>query len=174
MNGLLVLALLAGEHIHSAENAFRIGIRAAETGDTRKAEKSFLQAIDIEPTFVDAYRRLIDLYRQRGQSTEAGAMLTRLLQIEPNSAPDRIRLGQLLLERGEWSRALAQFSAAQRTAPESSDALYGFACAAEKYGMLARARDAAERGAARFKNDPRFAQLLERLKQQPPADHSSR
>lgn len=161
---LLLLALFAGEHIKSAKQAFESGTRAMAGGNWAVAEKAFLKAIDIEPTYIHAYRSLVDVYAWTNRQTEAGAMLTRLLQIEPNSVEDRIRLGRLLIEGQEWSRALAQFSIARKLAPWNADALYGFALAASKSGMIAAAVDVLREGSSRFREDKRFSLLLEKLK----------
>jgi predicted Zn-dependent protease len=123
-----------------------------------------LRAIDIEPTYVEAFRGLIEVYRAAGRSTECAQMLTRLLQIEPNSAADRVALAALLMERREWMRALAQYTAAVRIDPRNADALYGFARAAEESGMADRAADAAALGRTRFPDDKRFARLVETLR----------
>src|SRR5260370_24925533 len=90
---------------------------------------------------------------------EAGAILTRLLQIEPNSSRDRIRLGNLLLDQRQWARALAQFALALRIDPRSADGLLGFAKAAGRKGMTDRALEAVERGLKAFPKDMRFSAL---------------
>jgi tetratricopeptide (TPR) repeat protein len=159
----LVLALLASEHIRSAEQAFRSGKTAIAERNWHVAEKSFLKAIDIEPTYLDAYRSLVDVYMETNRPTEAGAILTRLLQIEPNSVDYRLRLGRLLISGQQWARALAQFSIARRLAPQNPDALYGFALAASKNGMTAVAVDALKRGRAQFPDDRRIMTLLDQI-----------
>jgi tetratricopeptide (TPR) repeat protein len=127
-----------------------------------------LQAIDIEPTYTQAYTSLVDLYLATERPVEAGAILTRLLQIEPNSSRDRIRLGKLLLDQRQWARALAQFSLARRIDPRSADGLLGFAQAADHNGISDRALEAAQRGAREFPNDPRFAALAAEIRARGP------
>jgi tetratricopeptide (TPR) repeat protein len=160
---VLLLVLFAEEHIQAARQAYDSGLVAIADGRWSDAEKLFLKAMDIEPTYSDAYRSLIDVCIRTSRPTDAGAILTRLLQIEPNSVGDRTRLGRLLIEGREWNRALAQFSIARRLAPDDPDALYGFALAASKSGMTAVAIDAGKLGRARFHNDQRFINLLKAL-----------
>jgi tetratricopeptide (TPR) repeat protein len=173
----LFLALLlaipaAGEkpepHIQAAAAAYRDGQTASTERNWQRAEKLFLQAIDIEPTYTQVYSSLIDLYMSTERQVEAGAILSRLLQIEPNSLRDRIRLGNLLLDQRQWSRALAQFSLARRIDPGSADGLLGFARAADHNGMPDRALEAAERGAKEFPKDPRFAALAAEIRARGP------
>ena len=127
--------------------------------DWTRAERSFLLALDIEPTYTEAYRSLIGLYAQTKRPLETGAMLTRLLPIDPTSVDDRLRLGWLLLEAQQWSRALAQFSMVIKLRPANADGLYGFAYSALKNGMPERAAAALKRGMTLFPADTRFATL---------------
>ena len=108
----LILALLlvtpppgekATPHIQAAAARYRDAQAAATERDWPRAEKLLLTAIDIEPTFIEAYTSLVDLYVTADRPVEAGAILTRQLQIEPNSSRDRIRLGNLLLNQRQWN-----------------------------------------------------------------------
>jgi len=164
----LILALLlatppademASPHIKAAASAYRDAQAAGTERDLLRAEKLLLTAIDIEPTFIEAYTSLVDLYMTADRPVEAAAILTRLLQIEPNSSRDRIRLGNLLLNQRQWTRALAQFSLALRIDPRSADSLLGFAKAAGRNGMTDRSREAVEQGLKAFPKDPRFSAL---------------
>jgi tetratricopeptide (TPR) repeat protein len=146
-------------HIKAAAAALRDGQAAAKEQDWSRGEKLLLRAIDIEPTFTEAYRSLIDLYLTSGRPLEAGAILTRLIQIEPRSVEDRLRLGKLLLDQRQWARALAQFSIALKIDPHSADGLFGFARSADGNGMTDRALESADRGTKEFPGDPRFSML---------------
>jgi tetratricopeptide (TPR) repeat protein len=146
-------------HIKAAAVALRDGQAAAKEQDWPRGENLLLRAIDIEPTFTEAYRSLIDLYLNSGRPLEAGAILTRLLQIEPQSVADRLRLGKLLLDQRQWARALAQFSTVLRIDPHSADGLFGFAQSADACGMTDRALESADRGTKDFPGDSRFPVL---------------
>jgi tetratricopeptide (TPR) repeat protein len=163
----LILALsLAAEtsetHIKAAVTAFRNG-QAARSQEGPQAEKSFLRAIDIEPTYAEAYHALADLYLDTGRTVEAGAILTRYLQIDPRSLADRLRLAKLLLDQRQSVRAAAQFVLALKIAPQSADALYGFAIAADRNSWSDRALAAARRGVKEFPGDARFSELVIRI-----------
>jgi tetratricopeptide (TPR) repeat protein len=150
-------------HIKAAEAAFKRAEAARATRDWSLAEKQYLVAIDIEPTMMEAYRGLVELYTANNRAMDAGAILTRILQIEPNSLKDRLSLGKILLDAGQPARALAQFGAAMQISNDS-DVLYGFAQSAKANGMNDRAMEVAARGAQEFPKDLRFKKLLDELR----------
>ncbi len=160
-------------HIRAAADAFRAGQASAKARDWQTAQTSFLRAIDVEPTYADAYHALIDTYIEAGKPLDGAAILTRYLQIDPASLKDRIRLGSLLLEQQQTARALAQFSLALKIDPRSADALFGFAQAADRNGMTEQALESADRGAREFPKDARFpvlaAELRRRAQQKVPS-----
>jgi tetratricopeptide (TPR) repeat protein len=160
---LMLTCVMAAEkpepHIKAAAAAVRDGQSAAKVQDWPRGEKLLLRAIDIEPTFTEAYRSLIELYLTSERPLEAGAILTRLVQIEPRSVDDRLRLGNLLLDQRQWARALAQFSIALKIDPHSADGLFGFARSADGHGMTDRALESADLGTKEFPGDPRFSML---------------
>lgn len=153
-------------HIKAAEAAFKRAEAARTAHDWSTAEKQYLIAIDIEPTMMKAYRSLVELYFANNRSMDAGSILTRILQIEPNSLKDRVALGKILLDAGQPARALAQFGAALQIS-NNSDALYGFAESARANGMNDRAMEAAATGVQEFPNEARFKKLLDELRAAP-------
>ncbi len=148
-------------HVKAAEAAYKKGEASRSLLNWSSAEASYLRAIDIEPTYIEAYRGLIAVYRATSRTAECAQILTRLLQIQPDSVGDRLVLGGILMDGREWMRALAQFTEAVRLDPQNADALYWFARAAEESGMTDRAREAAELGRKRFPQDKRFRPLVE-------------
>jgi tetratricopeptide (TPR) repeat protein len=150
-------------HIKTAEGAFKRAEAARAARDWSHAEKQYLMAIDIEPTMMEAYRGLVELYTANNRAMDAGAILTRILQIEPNSWKDRLLLGNILLNAGQPARALAQFDTAVQISNDR-DALYGFAQAAKANGMNDRAMEVAARGVQEFPKDVRFKKLLDEVR----------
>ena len=144
-------------HIAAAERSFHEGIVAAATGKIDQAFAAFRSAVEIEPTYLEALNQWARTALAVNRTDEAGRVLTQLLQIDPQSDEHRILLGNLLLKQGQTSRALAQFSIALSQHPESADALYGFATAAQSMGMQEKASAALARGRREHAEDPRFA-----------------
>jgi tetratricopeptide (TPR) repeat protein len=150
-------------HIRAAGTAFKRAEAARAAHDWSTAEKQYLIAIDIEPTMMEAYRSLAELYIANNRPMDAGSILTRILQIEPSSSNDRLALGKILLDAGQPARALAQFGAALQISNDS-DALYGFAQSARANGMNDRAMEAAATGIQEFPKDVRFKKLFDELR----------
>jgi tetratricopeptide (TPR) repeat protein len=157
---IIVPALLLGQsgpsHIKTAADAYHAGEAAARAKRFPEAIDQFKKAIEIEPTFGDAFDGLIDACLGAGSRSDAAAAMTQLLEIEPHLSRYRLLLGQILLEQNQAERALAQFSFVLKIQPLNADALLGFATAARKIGMADRAADAIERGRLHYPGDSRF------------------
>lgn len=143
-------------HIKAAANAYESGKEALQKKQTEKAIGLFRKAIDIEPTFTDAFESLAAAYLDSGRRLEAAAVLTQLLEFEPNATSSRLLLGQILLKERQPRRALAQFSLVLNHDPFNPDALLGFASTATQIGLVDRASEALERGRRRYPSDARF------------------
>ncbi len=157
---LAVPALLIAQsdslHIKSAVEAYHAGEVALHGKQYQEAIDQFRKAIEIEPTFRDAFDGLIGACLSSGHRTDAAAAMTQLLEIEPNIVSYRLLLGKILLEQNQAERALAQFSFALKVDPLNADALLGFAAAARQTGMANRAADAIQRGRQAYPSDSRF------------------
>jgi len=143
-------------HIRTAEAAYEAGKQAQIEKQRQRAAESFLKAIEIEPTFLEARESLIAVYLDSGQRLDAAAAITQLLEIEPNEKKYRLLLGQILLEQKQPGKALAQFSLVLKREPNDADGLLGFAAAARQVGMTDRANEAMERGRQHYPGDDRF------------------
>ena len=160
---LLVLAIggfLRAEsdppHIKAALAAFQAATAAEHDHSSAKAIDLFLNAIEIEPTFLEARYALIETYQKAGKRLEAAAAITQLLEIEPSASHYRLILAQMLLDEKQPERALAQFSYLLKSDPYNADYLLGFASGARQMGMDDRASAAIALGRKRYPKDDRF------------------
>ena len=157
---MMMVSLLGAEsvkpHIKAALAAYEAGKAAEHEKRFQDAVDSFNRAIEIEPTFLEAHERLIEVNLDAGRRVEAAACITRFLEIQPTSVPYRNTLGNILLEQKQTERALAQFSLVLQRDPFNADGLLGFATAARQSGMEDRAADAIERGRKHYPLDERF------------------
>lgn len=154
----------AGElHLNAAVAAFRQGQTAATSGRRGEAEADFRLAMEIEPTYLDAYHALIDLYFAERRPDQAGAAMTRLLQIDPRDTAVREQLARLLEEQKQWMTALAQYSLLLNTRPQDREILYHFALCAGQAHLTEQVRAAVRRGLALDPADRRFRQLKEQF-----------
>jgi tetratricopeptide (TPR) repeat protein len=164
LKSLLVMMVIAGAltarpdavHIKAAMAAYEDAQKAVHDRQFDQAIALFRKAIEIEPTFIEAYEGSVKLYVDTNRRLEAGSVITRLLEIEPSASRHRLLLGQILLDEKQWNKALAQFAFVLKTDPLNADALLGFAAAAGQAGMADRASDALERGRKQYPLDARF------------------
>lgn len=118
--------------LNKVEEAKRVFARTAfvyiEDGFLVKAIAMYKKIIKCDPTGIDAYERLADLYHRQGlvneartqyqvladyhqkhgNSTAAAAMLERLVELEPDSPGHRARLAELYQLMGAVDRSLAE------------------------------------------------------------------
>ncbi len=157
---LLVSTLVAQDggslHLKSALAAYQAGNVAAREAHFEEAITQFGKAIEIEPTFREAFESLIAAYLSSGHRSDAARTALQLLEIEPELIRYRLLLSQLLSEENQTERALAQFSPVLKTDPLNADALLGFAKAAKQMGMDDRAADAMQKGRKQYPLDGRF------------------
>ena len=143
-------------HIKAAAAAYQAAKAASARKQPAAAAELLSKAIEIEPTFLDAYKDLIEALVASGDRLQAAAVITRFLEIEPAASRYRLVLAQILLAEKQWDRSLAQFSFILRDDPFNADALFGFAAAAKQLGMEDRASEALARGRDRYPLDKRF------------------
>jgi tetratricopeptide (TPR) repeat protein len=143
-------------HITAAANAYESGKEALQEKQTEKAVTLFRQAIDIEPTFMEAFQSLAGVYLDSGRPLEAAAVLTQLLEFEPDAVKSRLILAEVLSKERQPRRALAQFSLVLQHDPFNPEALLGLASAAQQIGLADRASEVLERGRKRYPSDARF------------------
>jgi tetratricopeptide (TPR) repeat protein len=163
MNPLLPILFMAslnagaqGPHIKAAVTADQQGKAALLKSQPAAAAEMFKKAIEIEPTFIDAYQDLIEARLASRDRLEAAAVITRFLEIEPAASRYRLMLAQILLSEKQWDRSLAQFNLVLKADPFNADALLGFATAAKSLGMEERASDALSKGRNHYPLDRRF------------------
>ena len=160
MIALLLFFFATPPHIKAAAEAYQQGHAALLNKQSSAAVKLLSVAIEIEPTFLEAYKGLIEAHLAAGNQLGAAADMTRLLEIEPHGVPYRVQLAQILLAQKQLDRSLAQFSLALQDEPFNAEALWGFATAAESLGMKDRAAAAMATGRTHHPQDRRFQRAL--------------
>ncbi len=143
-------------HIKAASYNFEAAKSAFHEKRMETAAELFGKALQIEPTFLEAYEGLVDARLASNQRLEAAAVITRFLEIWPETTHYRLILAQILQEQKQTQRALAQFSAVLKSEPFNPDALLGFAATAQQIGLGDRASQALRRGMERYPLDSRF------------------
>ena len=126
-----------------------------------EAEAHFLRAIEIEPTYPEAYDNLGIVLHRRGRLDEAIARYREALRLDPRYSFSHNNLGISLAEAGRMDEAIASFREAIRLKPEIARAHFNLGVALYRTGDAAGA--AAElREAARL--DPSDADVRAALR----------
>lgn len=103
-----------------AHAEFEQGMRGLIPGSYPEAIRHFDRAIDIWPSFADAYAFRGVAHRQRGQAKEALQDLDEALRLNPDFSMGLVERGRLMAEAGNTEQALADFDRAVRLNPSSS------------------------------------------------------
>jgi tetratricopeptide (TPR) repeat protein len=108
-------------------------------GHLDEAEKSYREALTLEPALVAGWLNLADLHRARGDEGKAGEALARALAIAPEAASVHHALGLHLVRSGQQARALEELALAQTLAPGEARYAYVLGVALHSAGRDAEA-----------------------------------
>jgi tetratricopeptide (TPR) repeat protein len=155
-----------------------LGIFYVNTGKYQEAESAYKKALQLQPSMIQAYVNLADLYRLEKAEDQGEAALKKALDLEPDNPEAHHALGLLLVREQRPREALPHFAAAAKhgssnphysyvhalalnSAGRTAAALSLLKAAAEKfpanreilYGIISFARDAGDAGIARKYTD---------------------
>jgi tetratricopeptide (TPR) repeat protein len=82
----------------------RLNLKYEEEG-VRKAEALYEQARNLDPNLPETYRKMAELYRERGQSEEEQQALEKYLELSEPDADRYRQLADLYIRRGDFGRA---------------------------------------------------------------------
>lgn len=106
---------------NSPEACLGLGRILAKQGQNAEAEQQFASALQLQPgdpaTVLEAGR----FYEATGKGEQALRLYTDLAAKQPQNAPARRRLGELLLHQKRYTEAAAELEAAARLAPSPQD-----------------------------------------------------
>lgn len=128
----------------NADRAFahtNLGVMFAMTGDLARAEAAYLNAMKLEPDFVQAPVNLADLYRHRGRDDDAEALLLKARDAAPSNAAVHHALGLLKIRQRQSEEALSLFARATELDPSNWRFAYVYAVALHDGGRVAEAID---------------------------------
>jgi tetratricopeptide (TPR) repeat protein len=118
------------------------GCRLDQREDTMaEAEAAYRRAIEVDPTFANAFTNLGNLLYRRGEIDNAERMYARALQIDNDQPEAFYNLGCLMYDRGELEAAVLNFRRALRADPSFADAHFNMAMALCDAGRHPEARE---------------------------------
>ena len=103
-------------------------------GEVVRAERMYRSAIALDAGFVPAYANLADLYRAGRRDRDAERVLREGLRTTPDAAALHEALGLVLVRQGKRKKALSEFAAAVKTAPNNTRHTYIYAVALHDAG----------------------------------------
>jgi tetratricopeptide (TPR) repeat protein len=110
-----------------------------QQGQYEKAAADYLRAIELEPTYGDAWRRLGKVYENSNQPALALNAYQKAIQAEPNYWRNYQDLGTFYFYRDEFDEAIKQYKKLVQVAPDLASAHYALAA---PYINLGRYADA--------------------------------
>jgi Flp pilus assembly protein TadD len=140
-------------NLDRAEAHLNLGALAAELGRGEEAERSYRQAIRIDPTFVPGYVNLADLYRAEGREAEAERVLRDGISAGPEEATLHHALGLALARQKRMPEALASLRRAAELRPDVPRYMYVFGVALNSAGQPRVALEVLRRGHERSPGD---------------------
>ncbi|MBV8085068.1 MAG: tetratricopeptide repeat protein, partial [Chloroflexi bacterium] len=148
------------------ELVFREATLQHQQGNTAEAERLYRAALDGNPKHVGALLAFALFCAERQRPSEAAALLSRALELNPNNAPSQQCIGTVLEALGRPELAIRHYQAALQLEPASGEARIGLANAHNNYGNTLHAAHRSEEAVAHFEE-------ALRLKAEYPEAHSN-
>jgi tetratricopeptide (TPR) repeat protein len=136
------LTALTGELEKCAACYARMGDVYMKKNDLDNAEKSYLKAIEVDPTQAGAYGALASLYNQQKKLDEAAKMSAEALKLMGDSgdASQVFNQGVIFWNQSKVAEAKAMFEKATKLDPKMADAHYWLGMALVNEGKMPDAK----------------------------------
>jgi tetratricopeptide (TPR) repeat protein len=155
------------------DNAFdhlNLGTALFEAGDAAGALTQFREAVRLSPGLAKAHYGIGIVTEAAGRDAEALDAFSAAVKSDPDDPAARLSLADALRRNGRDVEALPHYAAVIKTNPSASPAYFGSAMALVHLKRWADARDALNRAAATFRDQPGFAHALARVLAAAPDD----
>ncbi|MEJ0010826.1 MAG: tetratricopeptide repeat protein [Alphaproteobacteria bacterium] len=104
---------------------------ALASGDTERAERSYLDAVARSQGHVEAHLALASLYLHEGKTQQAGEILGKAAQLQPNNPVVDHMLGKIAIAQDRPADALGDFNRGLVSTPGDLDLLNGAGVASD-------------------------------------------
>ena len=110
----------------NARSAFDKGMALFRKGRFDEAARQFEKAVELYPTYADAWYRLGHVQVQKNQGEAARASFGKAIQADPKLVPPYVELAALNVSEGKWQEAVESSQRAIRLDPSGVPAVYFF------------------------------------------------
>ena len=141
------------ENAERPESHLNLGNMYSQSGAVVKAEKSYRQAIKLDPEFGPAYANLADLYRTQGMDQFAAKVLQDGIGKLPEDATLYHALGLTQARAQQMNAALESLRKAAELQPEAARYTYVYGVALNSVGNTTEALQVLEEGFVRHPRD---------------------
>ena len=133
----------ATRHPNRPQSHFNLGVAYARMGRLALAQQAYRRALATDPSYGRAYKGLGTLAMSVGELEQAEILFAEALARDSTLATAHNNLGLIYHARGRHAKAVAQFEAAARDAPQQAPLWANVARAYRDLGQATQARQAA-------------------------------
>lgn len=149
-----------------AKHAFEEGTRLGKSGEYEAAVEAYSRAIELDPTYHDAYTFRGLTYREMGNFTAAIMDLDALVNLEPSAESYRLRADTYLYHK-EFDKAIADYDKAISLNPTDTGIYHNRGTAYSEKGEYSKALVDIEKAIELDPNEPKgfFTRAIVKAKQ---------
>ena len=131
----LISRAIASDHTKPHYH-FNLGLVRERTGRLDDALSAYRQALQVNPSYVEALGNQGNVLRRQGKLNEAAHAFESVLRIKPESGDAHNNLGVVLKEQGRISEAITHYRAALQLNPSHAEAYNNLGVALKEEGKL--------------------------------------
>ena len=119
---------------------YNLGLVLEKEGRLHEAESAYVEALRLNPSYVEAQSNLGNVWRSQGRLKEAAQAFQTVLRMTPRSVEAHNNLGVIFKELGDSDRAIDEYRAALQLNPGHAEALNNLGVALKEQGKLEEAK----------------------------------
>ena len=138
---------------------FLLGYVARLAGKTQASVDAYDRGLRINPSSLEGQSGLAQTYARMGRREEAVKILTRVVAADPRRTLDRVLLGEMLLQSGEYDEAVKSLRQAEQLRPDARSELL-LALAYQRLNQMNDAEHYLDLAKRRSPNNPEVMRSL--------------
>lgn len=111
--------ILQDKHDKSLQKIKYEALLSKQRNDLAGYEKKLIEGLMLEPSDIDIFRQLADLYFTEGKYTKALSMFRKILTLEPNDHHALWQMGEIYIEQEQWEDAQVFIEKALKLSPDN-------------------------------------------------------